>query len=166
MAPDPTNQDSMTLDRPGIIVVPPLAWLVALVASVALGRWLPLGFLPPYPWLAGLVVGLLIIAASVAVNVSGFVAFRRAGTNVNPYKPALRVVRGGIMRFTRNPMYLGMVLFVAGLGVALSNVWGLIAAAALWAVFHWGVVRRDERYMEAKFGSPYRQLLTETRRWL
>jgi protein-S-isoprenylcysteine O-methyltransferase Ste14 len=156
----------MTTDRPQIVVVPPLAFLGAVLLSLALWWWMPLGGLPRFPWPSGIALGVGVMAAAVVVNFMGFFAFRRAGTNVNPYKPALNVVRGGIMRLTRNPMYLGMILFVAGLGVALSNLWGLIAAAALWAVFHWGVVLREERYMEAKFGAPYRQLLTETRRWL
>ncbi|MEZ5777274.1 MAG: hypothetical protein R3E44_02825 [Paracoccaceae bacterium] len=63
-------------------------------------------------------------------------------------------------------MYLGMALVTAGLGIALANLWGPIATALLWALFHWGVVLRDERYMEAKFGSACRDLLAETRRWL
>jgi protein-S-isoprenylcysteine O-methyltransferase Ste14 len=156
----------MNTDRPQIVVVPPLTFLAAVLLSLALGWWMPLGLLPAFAWAPGIALGVGVMLAAVAINFMGFFAFRRAGTNVNPYKPALRVVRGGVMRFTRNPMYLGMVLFVAGLGVALSNIWGLIVAAALWAVFHWGVVLREERYMEAKFGAPYRQLLTETRRWL
>lgn len=156
----------MTKDRPDIIVVPPLAFLVALLLPLALARWVPLGLLPPFPWLPGVVVGCAVIAAAVAINVSGFLAFQRAGTNVNPYKPALHIVRGGVMRITRNPMYLGMILMVAGLGIALSNAWALIAAVLLWGFLHWGVVLREERYLEAKFGAPYRQLLIETRRWL
>ncbi len=156
----------MERDGPDILVVPPLAFFVAVAASLALHVWVPLGLLPAFPWLPGLIAGLVVLAAALAINISGILAFRRAGTNVNPYKPALKVVRGGIFRLTRNPMYLGMILFTAGLGLALSNLWGLIAAALLWALLHWGVVLREERYMASKFGTPYRELIKETRRWL
>lgn len=92
------------MDRPDILVMPPLAFAVALVLAVALNRVLPLGVLPAALWGAGIVVGALVIAFAVYTNVSGFLAFRRAGTNVNPYKPALKVVRDGAFRYTRNPM--------------------------------------------------------------
>lgn len=154
------------MDRPDILVMPPLAFAVALVLAVALNRVLPLGVLPAAPWGAGIVVGALVIAFAVYTNVSGFLAFRRAGTNVNPYKPALKVVRDGAFRYTRNPMYLGMVLFVLGFGLALSNLWAVLMAALLWAVLHFGVVLREERYMAGKFGDDYRELLNATRRWL
>lgn len=156
----------MQQDHPDIIVFPPLAFFIALLVPLALWKWLPIGGLPAYPWVAGIIIGLIVIAAALVINISGFMAFRRETTNVDPRKPALKVVRSGVFRITRNPMYLGMVLLITGLGFALSNLWGLIAAASLWALLHWGVVLREERYMEAKFGDEYRELLSQTRRWL
>lgn len=59
-----------------------------------------------------------------------------------------------------------MVLFVPGCGLVLSNLWAVLMAALLWAVLHFGVVLREERYMAGKFGDDYRELLNATRRWL
>lgn len=156
----------MPSDRPNILFIPPLGWLVSLILTFACARWLPLGLLPPWPWWPGILLGAGIVAFALYTNISGFRAFQRAGTNVNPYKPALTVVRDGAFRYTRNPMYLGMVLFTLGVGLIVSTVWGAIWSVVLLGALHFGVVLREEAYMEVKFGAPYRALLSATRRWL
>lgn len=156
----------MNKDRPDIIGPPPLAFLIALVAIWPLDQWLPIGILPDWPWWPGMALGALIVVFAVYTNISGFRAFQRAATPVNPYKPAMTVVRDGAFRYTRNPMYLGMILFVLGLGLMFSTLWGLLLSAILWAVLHYGVVLREERYMAARFKDDYVRLLDHTRRWL
>lgn len=156
----------MAADRPDILFPPPLGFAAAVVLTAVLARWAPLGLWPPVPWPLGLVAAAAIIAFALYTNISGFLAFRRAKTNVNPYKPALTVVRDGAFRYTRNPMYLGMILFVLGLGLLLSTLWGAIFAGALWAALHYWVVLREERYMAAKFPDAYRSFIAQTRRWL
>ena len=156
----------MADDRPRIAVIPPLAWLLAGVAGYLLDRFLPLGLLPTRPWMPGIAVGVVLIAVSATFDVAGARAFLKAGTPINPYKASRTLVRSGIYRITRNPMYLGMVGTLAGLGLALSNAWMILAAAALWALLHRGVVLPEERYLRAKFGAPYDEFLRTTRRWL
>jgi protein-S-isoprenylcysteine O-methyltransferase Ste14 len=156
----------MDKDRPNIIVFPPGAFFAAVLLTLGLARWLSLGLLTGLPRSPALVIGIAVMAVALLINVTGVLAFRRASTNINPYKPALNVVRDGPYRFTRNPMYLGMVVFVAGLGVAISTLWGPILAGLLWAVLHWGVVLREELYLTEKFGDAYSELVSATRRWL
>lgn len=156
----------MAEDRPKIIVIPPLALLLAGLVALMLERRLPLGLLPPFPWMPGLALGLPLTLAAVIVNVSGARAFLRAKTPINPLKTPQTVVRRGPFRFTRNPMYLGMVGLLAGLGITFSSLWFLLAALVLWAVLHHGAVLPEERYMLEKFGSPYEEFLRTTRRWL
>jgi protein-S-isoprenylcysteine O-methyltransferase Ste14 len=155
--------EAMAEDRPDILVFPPLALLAALVLPLLLGWIAPLAVLP---WSVVRLLGLVVALAAIGTAASGIRAFHHAGTNVNPRMPALNVVRSGVYRYTRNPMYLGMVGLVAGLGLLLSNGWMLLAAGVLFCVLHWGVVLREERYLEAKFGDAYRALLAGTRRWL
>ena len=157
----------MTSDRPDILVLPPVALLVAIVAAVVLDRLVPLGLLPP-AFASPLVTafGLADIAIAILLAAWGFRTFKRAGTNVDPRKPALTVVRDGPYMFTRNPMYLGMVILMLGLAFAFSVDWALLTGAALWAVLNWGVIAREERYLRAKFGAPYEDLLRTTRRWI
>lgn len=158
---------SETRDNPGLIMHPPLFLAIAIVLALVL-EWLTgLSFLLA-PSLASLQfwLGFLITAAGVALPVIGFREFRRAGTNVDPFEPALKLVTTGPYRFTRNPMYLGMVLFMLGLSLVLSLEWGLIFTPVLWFAYDRLVVAREEAYLTNKFGQPYRDLLDRTRRWL
>ena len=91
---------------------------------------------------------------------------RAAGTNIDPAKPALAIVRGGPYRFTRNPMYLALCLLQIALGFFLNDWITLLFVIPLFFVLHYGVVLREERYLTAKFGEPYLQLKREVRRWL
>jgi protein-S-isoprenylcysteine O-methyltransferase Ste14 len=156
----------MAQDRPEILFIPPLGLGLALVLAIVLDAWIPLGLFPPFPWWPGVIAGAAIVVFAIYTNISGFLAFRRAGTNVNPCKPALTVVRDGAFRYTRNPMYVGMVALVVGLGPLFSNAWAVILGLLLWLALDRGVVVREEAYMEAKFGDRYRALLASTRRWL
>ncbi|MGI9395138.1 MAG: methyltransferase family protein [Boseongicola sp.] len=156
----------MERDRPDLIVFPPLAFFLALALTFVLRHWLPLGVLNNQPQSLLLAIGLPVSVLALWITISGVLAFKRAETNINPRKPVLNVVQNGPYRFTRNPMYLGMILFVAGLGIAVSTLWGMVIACLLWVVLHWGVVLREEVYLKAKFGADYDRLLASTRRWL
>ena len=87
------------------------------------------------------------------------------GTNVRPDQPTLAIVTDGPFRFTRNPLYLA----TTGLYVAIALVvysLALVLLAPMLVVLDWGVIRREERYLEAKFGEPYRVYRARVRRWL
>lgn len=153
-------------DRPDIVIFPPLASAIAPAAAIVLEWLVPLGLLPaPGAW-AGLVPGLVLLLLAGGLAISGARAFKRAGTNVNPHQPALKLVETGPYRFTRNPMYLGMVIFQIGLALTFSLDWAIPIAVILWAVLHYGVVLREEEYLTAKFGGAYEGFLRRTRRWL
>ncbi|MEL6233727.1 MAG: isoprenylcysteine carboxylmethyltransferase family protein [Pseudomonadota bacterium] len=153
-------------DAPEILIFPPLAAGLA-VLSAGLLEWLvPLGVLPPPGPAAMLLPGIVILACAIGLALWGIATFRAGGTNVDPRQPTLRLVEGGPFRFTRNPMYLGMVLFQIGLALAASLDWSIPLAPLLWALLHFGVVLREEAYLTAKFGAPYTEFLTRTRRWL
>jgi protein-S-isoprenylcysteine O-methyltransferase Ste14 len=154
------------LDAPDIVALPPLIWLGALLLAVLLEWLLPVGLLPPPLSPAGCVPGGLLLAAGVGIALSGAVAFRRAGTNVHPRHPALVLVETGPYRFTRNPMYLGLLVCLAGIGLVASLDWAIPMVLPLWLVLHRGVVLREEAYLSAKFGAPYDAFLARTRRWL
>jgi protein-S-isoprenylcysteine O-methyltransferase Ste14 len=83
--------------------------------------------------------------------------FRAAGTHVEPWKPATALVTDGIFRRVRNPMYTGLTLLLTGLSILLMSDWMLVMTILFVPVIHFGVVKREERYLEAKFGDAYRQ---------
>ncbi len=152
-------------DRPNIVMMPPFAALTGLVLCLVLHFiWKP-WWLPGFPNPIAIMLGLAFIVFGFSIAHAATNAFHDAETNIDPSKPALTIVSDGPYRFTRNPMYLGLVLVHFGVGVAGSLDWTLIVTPALWMLLHFGVVLREEAYLTEKFGDDYEELLANTRRW-
>jgi protein-S-isoprenylcysteine O-methyltransferase Ste14 len=154
------DQDS---DHPNVIALPPLIYLGAL------GLGLIGGYLWPatMAWgTARLAAGVILVAAGVAFGGAAVRRFVRAGTNLEVYKPATALVTDGPYQISRNPMYLTLSLVVAGIGLLANNAWILVVLIPTLAVMHVGVIVREERYLEAKFGDEYRRYKSRVRRWL
>ena len=112
----------------------------------------------------GVGIGLFIIAPLLALPAMW--QMKAAGTNVHPSEPSTTIVRGGPYRFTRNPMYLALTLLQIGVAFLLNDAITLLFAAALALILHFGVILREERYLEAKFGEEYLALKRSVRRWI
>jgi protein-S-isoprenylcysteine O-methyltransferase Ste14 len=151
-------------DHANTLVRPPVALLSAFLAGLA-GDWLyPLPFVPgrlPHAWAGGgaFVLGLALVVWAIR-------AFKAAGTPVQGYRPTSAIVDRGPYRFTRNPIYAGMVVGLAGLAVAFDTLWLLAALVVFFAVIRFGVVAREEAYLDRKFGDAYRDYKARVRRWL
>ena len=153
-------------DNPGVIGFPPLIWAVSVAASLVVHFFvvaLPMSILPRAVSL-GIGIALFVIAPVLAI--SAIVTFKKAGTNVHPSEPATTIVRGGPYRFTRNPMYLALTLLQIGVAFLLNDAITFLFGAALAVIFHFGVILREERYLEAKFGEEYLALKRTVRRWI
>ncbi|HTM76389.1 MAG TPA: isoprenylcysteine carboxylmethyltransferase family protein [Devosia sp.] len=154
-------------DHPDVIMLPPLILLIALVVAVVLEFTNILHFLPPISEMGwALYAGLALLVVALALGVSALRTFTKLGTNPSPHQPSLKLATTGPYRFTRNPMYLGFGLILAGLSLIFSLDWGVILVPVLALLLHYGVVIREEAYLTAKFGQPYRDFLGRTRRWL
>jgi protein-S-isoprenylcysteine O-methyltransferase Ste14 len=105
------------------------------------------------------VVGLAIVAAGVR-------NFSRAATPVPSNQPVRALVTTGIHGWSRNPIYVGMFLLYAGIGIVAGNPWVLILALPLVIILRYGVVAREETYLERRFGDAYRDYKARVRRWL
>lgn len=150
----------------GVIAPPPLIALAVLVLGVAFDWLWPLPLLRNLLGLpARLALGGLAVALGLGIAMVAERTFHRIGTHALPWKPALQLASSGIYAHTRNPMYLGLGLFVAGLGVALGSVWTLLMLVPGALVLHHGVVLREERYLEKKFGNDYRRFKTAVPRY-
>jgi len=152
-----------TPDNPGVIAPPPLIYAGALATGLLANRLYPIAFLP-----RGLsrVLGWPLIVGGPVVGSLGLREMKRADTNVDPREPTTAIVTGGPYRFTRNPLYLSMTLIYAGI-TALANA--LPAALLLPVVLHImrrGVIEREERYLERKFGDEYLDYKARVRRWI
>src|SRR5262245_50374588 len=150
-------------DSPGVIVFPPALFVGAFLVSLVPHFFWPLhlGLVRPVRSLGGIV-----IVASGALAIWGRKTMTRAGTNVLPSKPALTMVMEGPFRFTRNPLYVANVFTYLGLTLISNSVWPLFFFAPMLCVLHWGIIRREERYLENKFGEPYLAYKSRVRRYL
>jgi protein-S-isoprenylcysteine O-methyltransferase Ste14 len=150
-------------DSSGIVVPPPLAYVVGFGAGYLLHRIVPIRISTSGPWR---VPGWALIASGGAVMLSALVTFRRAGTTPNPTKPAAALALGGPYRFTRNPMYLGWVLAYVGGALLVNAVWPLLLLPVVIAVVQRMFIEKEERYLEQKFGEGYRRYKARVRRWI
>lgn len=148
---------SGTRDNANVIAPPPLIALVALVLGIALDRFFPayvLSLLVPLS--LRILVGAVLMGVGAALAVPAVLAFRRAKTHVEPWKSSTALVTGGVFQRMRNPMYVGATLALGGFAVIAASDWTLVMTAAFALVVHFGVVLREERYLDAKFGDAYR----------
>ncbi len=150
-------------DTAGVIAPPPLIYLGALGAGFALSAARGSGSLPPA---LARPVGSGLILAGAGLMGSFVGAFRRARTPIDPYAPTETIVTSGPYRLTRNPGYLGMTLVYAGIAVVSNAPWALVPLPAAVAVVDRGVIAREERYLERRFGDPYTAYKARVRRWL
>jgi protein-S-isoprenylcysteine O-methyltransferase Ste14 len=153
-----------TADTAHVIIRPPLALGLALLAGLALDWLIPLPFLPsdfPKGFL-----GALVFLLALALFAWAIVTMTRAGSNVPTNRPTTTIVESGPYRFTRNPIYLGMILALIGLSIAFNGLWLLVMLVPFALVIRYGVVAREEVYLERKFGDVYRSYRSRVRRWL
>lgn len=150
-------------DTPDVIAPPPVIYAGALAAGLLANLIYPIPFLPRLPRKAA---GLSLIFGGLSIGLLGFREMRRAGTSPDPSRPTTAFVSGGPYRFTRNPLYLGMTFIYSGI-TALANA--LPAALLLPGVLYFmrrGVIEREERYLERKFGEEYIEYKERVRRWI
>jgi protein-S-isoprenylcysteine O-methyltransferase Ste14 len=147
----------------GIIAPPPLIYAGFAAAAHALEYWRAAPLFED--WARWLVAGLL-FAAGAGIGIAALLRFRRTGTNPRPDRPSMALATAGIYTRTRNPMYLAATLVYLALAAADNNAWFLLLLWPLLGVMHWGVIRREERYLERRFGKPYVDYCRRVRRWL
>lgn len=153
-----------TADTAQVIIRPPIAWGLAVIAGLVLHWLIPLPFLPAYlptGWFGAILFTLALVLFAWAI-----VTMTRAGSNVPTNLPTITIVESGPYRFTRNPIYLGMLLGLVALAIALDNLWLLMTLVPFALTIRYGVVAREEAYLERKFGDVYRGYRLRVRRWL
>lgn len=150
-------------DSPGVLIWPPVLYGGTFLLGLALEWVVSSGGLPKVP---ARVAGAVLALAGSLLARWGERTMDRAGTNIHPGRPALALVTDGPFRHTRNPLYLGLTLIYAGAALLVPAVWPLILLPPLLVVMHWGVVLREERYLERKFGDAYRAYRAQVPRWI
>ena len=152
-------------DVAGVIALPPLIFLGFLAAATVLEAIVPLPMRVSHS-LASDVAGAILAVGGFLMIAIGTRRFEAAGTNVPPTLPTTALVVDGIYGRTRNPLYLGTTLIYLGLSVAAESLWAIGLMVPLLWVINVGVVKREERYLERKFGDGYRAYKARVRRWI
>ena len=148
-------------DSPNVISCPPLVFLTALVAGFLL-NWL---FQLPSFWslpITGAIFGM----AGFVLGFWGVHSMHRAGTSVRPDLPVMALVTDGPYRYTRNPLYMALTTIYVGIALSTGVLWLLVTLVPTLLVVHWKIVRREEQFLEWKFGDRYRSYKSRVRRWV
>ncbi|HET6376808.1 MAG TPA: isoprenylcysteine carboxylmethyltransferase family protein [Methylocella sp.] len=150
-------------DHPDIAAPPPLVFAAVIVLGLLIQwRW-PLPFLPEN-WSFGL--GLLIIFVAGNLILYAVRELIRTGTNIQAHRPATAIATSGAYSFSRNPIYLGLVLMNAGIACFFNSLWILALTALLAALLQKGAIEPEEAYLEKKFGAKYLRYKASVRRWI
>ncbi len=151
-------------DNANVAVHPPVLWILLLAAGCGLDFLLPLRFLPtgfPAVWVGGGVwlAGFALAAVAIA-------QFRRAGVDERTNTPTTTIVDTGLFAFSRNPIYAGAFIATVGVAVIYNMLWILATLVPFYLVIRYGVVAREEAYLERRFGDAYRAYKARVRRWI
>ena len=142
---------------------PPTLFWILIAAIVAVDQFSPLvAFTVPWlPW-----VGAGLIISGVGISAAGKSQFLRAGTNVYTFEEPGELVSEGLYRFSRNPMYLGLVLAGTGTALVSATLAALVLAAVFAAIVRYGYIEYEEHAMQHKFGKEYEAYCRMVGRWL
>jgi protein-S-isoprenylcysteine O-methyltransferase Ste14 len=157
------TESSSANDSAGVIAPPPLIYLGALGIGFGLDAVIGDG---PVPSSVAIPAGSALMIAGSWLLGSFARAFLSAETPIDPYTPSTALVTGGPFRLTRNPAYLGMALTYAGIAIVTKAPWALVPLPIAIATVYRGVIAREERYLERKFGAPYTDYKRRVRRWI
>lgn len=143
-------------------ILPPHYFVVALLAMIVIG-FTTAGSLLPAPWF---LLGILPIGLGIGLAVWGSRLFAEAGTNIIPFTESTALVTSGAFAFTRNPMYSGMILTLAGTALLLNNPLCWLVLIPFVLILQFGFVRHEEKLMAQTFGQAYLDYRAKVRRWL
>ena len=153
-------------DSAGVVAHPPVIYAAALALGLGADWLLGLPALPlPGGTLGPAIAGIVGLAGAALLFVAAL-RFIKAGTNIPTHLPSTALVTDGLYRFSRNPIYVGLTLVYLALALGFASLTSLALLPVVLAVMQVGVIQREERYLESKFGEPYRDYKSRVRRWL
>ena len=166
---DTVEHREMNTETADVIARPPLLFLAALALGFIADHLLPLPFPIARPgtahWLSAFLASSMVVIG-LAVAGAGIRSFTRAGTPVPGNQPVRALVTTGIHGWSRNPIYVGMLLLYLGIGLLVRSPWILLLALPLAITIRFGVIAREEAYLERRFGNDYQAYRARVRRWI
>jgi protein-S-isoprenylcysteine O-methyltransferase Ste14 len=151
-------------DAVGAPVPPPAVFAAAILAGFALNLAKPLPL--PIPVVIARVVGGLLVLGGFALGLAALRSLAVVGASPIPHRPTKALAVRGVYRFTRNPIYLSMALILAAIAVLARSGWHVVMLVLLVMVLDFTQIRREERYLDEKFGEEFREYRRTVRRWI
>lgn len=152
-------------DRANIIAPPPLLFFMCLSAGAVLSSLFPETTMAG-SWAFRLIPGFILLSLAGFIAFFAFRRFKIHETPFDPYKKTVQLIQDGPFRFSRNPLYLALMLLFAGFTFLVASVWMVLLMAVFFMLLVYGVIRPEERYLKEKFGEDYLRYKKSVRRWL
>ncbi|MDH4092976.1 MAG: isoprenylcysteine carboxylmethyltransferase family protein [Cyclobacteriaceae bacterium] len=152
-------------DSPGVYFPPPLLYVLTFFLSILVQRFIPLSMAFFNSEIAG-IAGKIWIGIAVALVLPALIRFFRTKNTVILIKPANSLQTAGIYSFTRNPMYLGLLILYMGIAFHIGNWWTFMLVPILILIVNRFVIRNEEEYLERAFGKDYLEYKNRVRRWI
>ena len=150
-------------DNPGVKLAPPIVYLGLGLIGVGMEYVIPLsiGIDSPSNYLG---VGVIIV--SIVSLGFMFKLFKRYETEIDPWKTTSKIITTGPYKYSRNPVYIFACGVPIGLGIAFNTYWALFAFIPALIIVYYTAVKKEEKYLETKFGQEYLDYKAKVRRWL
>jgi len=146
-------------------VPPPVIFFIFLILGYGANRIMPVDFIFS-AWAVRLLVGMPILMISGIIALTATMVMMKSKTAINYNNPTTKFLLTGPFGFTRNPLYLSLLLAMFAIAVIANSLWYIIFLVIMFFVFNFGIVAREERYLAKNFGDEYIQYKRKVRRWI
>jgi protein-S-isoprenylcysteine O-methyltransferase Ste14 len=153
-------------DTPNVIAPPPLIFLSGLLLSGIVQWFYPFYIFSAEYLIYSRIAGILLAVSGFRIILTAHLKMKKAQTNIEPWKPTNSIISEGIYSYSRNPIYMAMIMIFYGIKFFFNSVWFTPALILVLLVIHFGVILREEKYLEGKFGDEYLNYKNRVRRWL
>lgn len=150
-------------DHPNVIAPPPLIFLSGLLLGGFVAWHYPFPILPNT---IANVFGILLVVAALGIILTAWLQMRKAKTNIEPWKPTTTILDSGLYAVSRNPIYLAGIFVYLGMSCLFNSIWFLPLLPIVLFILYFGVILREEKYLEDKFGEEYLNYKKRVRRWI
>jgi len=144
-------------------IIPPVYLLISLFLMFVFDKYIPVMNIITSPFhYSGIVVGF----CGLALGASAVISFKKAGTVIKPFESSTVLVKDALYRYTRNPMYLGMVILLIGVASYLGSLTPYVVIPVFFLIIQQCFIKHEELFLENIFGQEYRDYKGKVRRWI
>ena len=153
-------------DRASVIAPPPLLTIICIAAGAVVDHFKPWPLVRDFPFVPRVAICFAVLLVAAGLMFAAIRQFVAHHEHPSPYQPTNAIVSSGLYRFTRNPIYVAFLMVVVGAAIGFNSWWVLMSIVLLFPLLEFGVVRREEAYLSAKFGATYDDYRRRVRRWI